>query len=196
MTRLGSPHPSHNVLPARPQQAFRPAEPHIVPFLHLIKGFSNDTILLKIFPHGLYAYFLGSSLLPALMQLVGLRNILIAGGVFKIITRIVLIKGTTLASMIVVQYAYGMAMACDVAMIPYALSVSPATAEAVVGGEGDGAADSRSGFFQGVTSTVKATGLVSFLLASASSQVLLAQGASEGCSDLRCCMLLRMIVIP
>eukprot|EP00892_Ulva_mutabilis_P005204 jgi/Ulvmu1/3055/UM015_0095.1 len=105
--------------------AFKPSEPHIVPFLSQIKHFSDEKILHSIFPVVVYANLVAVAFIPTSVQWLGLKGTVCSAAAARILTRILLIWGTSLLAIQISEVCFGVVMAGDIVLDAYVFYLVP-----------------------------------------------------------------------
>eukprot|EP00897_Mesotaenium_endlicherianum_P008381 jgi/Mesen1/7571/ME000392S06835 len=137
---------------------FKPSEPHLVPYLIHVKGFSNDQVTLQIFPISVYVGVIATLAAAPLCDLLSYRTVIIIGSCVRVGTRVLLIWGTSLFHMQLSQVTYGVGEAAEVVFASYIYLVA------------------QQRFYQPVTSISQAALLVAFVVSAELGQVLVNGG--------------------
>ncbi|KAK0077691.1 hypothetical protein PV326_009878 [Microctonus aethiopoides] len=99
---------------------FRPNEPFIYDYLTGdAKNFTNDEVIHDVYPIATYSNFATLIVVFLLTDFLRYKPILILCGLSGIITYVVLILGTTISAMQVVEFFYGLYMSTEVAYYTY-----------------------------------------------------------------------------
>jgi thiamine transporter 2/3 len=138
----------------------KPSEPHLVPYLTSVKHFSEQAVVSYIFPVFTYADFAFTLLVAPASQLLGCKRCVVLGAACRLATRFLLLYGTSLGQMQLMQVFFGAGVASEVVFAAFVLSLVPAEQ------------------YQRVSSFTSAAALVGYLLASALGQLALSRGAS------------------
>jgi hypothetical protein len=103
----------------------KPSEPYLALYLNATKGFDDETQATKIFPWS-YAGTFGL-LLPfgLAAEVVGCRPVILVGLLCREATRILLLFGSSVADMALMQVAYGAGAAADAVYFAYVYTVAP-----------------------------------------------------------------------
>lgn len=96
---------------------FKPSEPHVAPYLVSVKGFTNQQVNHDIFPYLTYTYFLATALSTPAVQLLGYKRVILLGTFCRLFTRLLLLYGSTLWEMQLMQVVYGIANATDLNVV-------------------------------------------------------------------------------
>lgn len=107
--------------------AAKPSEPHIVPFLLEEKGFTSQQILQDIFPIVTYSNLLATALLPFAVnpKILGVKGCSIVAALARIATRLLLIYGTSVASVQISEACFGVVLAGEIALDACVVQIAP-----------------------------------------------------------------------
>ena len=115
----------------------QPSEPHLTAYLKNIKHFSDDAVNNAIYPVWTYGYLVlmalasaflvGVHALPGLRARSGstLRGIILVGALGRVATRFLLIFGTSLGAMQLMQFTYACGSVAETLFGAYVLQVAP-----------------------------------------------------------------------
>ncbi|KAK0163219.1 hypothetical protein PV327_006924 [Microctonus hyperodae] len=99
---------------------FRPNEPFIYDYLTSdAKNFTNDEVIQNVYPIATYSNFATLIVVFLLTDFLRYKPMIILCGVSGIITYVVLILGTTISAMQVVEFFYGLYLSTEVAYYTY-----------------------------------------------------------------------------
>ena len=101
----------------------KPSEPHLVPYLTDVKGFSGEAVWNDIFPVYTYATFAFTLLVAPASQLIGCKACIVAGACCRLATRFFLLWGRSLSSMQLMQVFYGAGVAAEVVFSAYVFAL-------------------------------------------------------------------------
>lgn len=94
---------------------FKPSEPFIEPYLRHNKGFTKDEVNNEIFPVWTYAYLGFAPVFGPLTEMGTYRIVIIAGAAARLSTRLLLLFGSSVPAMQIMQVAFGVGSATEVA---------------------------------------------------------------------------------
>jgi Reduced folate carrier len=83
--------------------ACKPSEPHIVPYLLQVKGLSETQVLHAVFPIIVYATLAATAAVPLAVRCIGQKASICVAAVARLATRILLLAGSGLVTMQVVE---------------------------------------------------------------------------------------------
>lgn len=98
---------------------FTPSEAYIVPFLTRVKHFTNEQILIEIFPYGIYATLFFTLLAAPACHYFTHRAVIIIGTFSKLATFVIQYYGESLFFMQLTQVTYGLGMASNLVFSSY-----------------------------------------------------------------------------
>jgi len=166
---------------------FKPSEPHLVPYLVDVKGFTNKQVNSDIFPVSLYASLVFFIVAGPAASLTSTKTVLVAGGACKLLTRVLLLWGRTLADMRLMQVAFAAGSASDLMLYAYVAAVTRKAASGRAQEHGAGAtidadtpsvASTHESEVRFVTGAVSAAALLGYMVAAEFGQVAFERGAS------------------
>lgn len=127
---------------------FKPSEPHLVPYLTDIKGFSTHAVNREILPVSLYASLVFFVLAGPIASLTSTKTVLLVGAGCKLVTRGLLLWGRTIRDMRTMQVAFAAGAASD--LMAYAYLAAMCCGENGGGGDvGVGGGDESGGLDAG-----------------------------------------------
>ena len=97
----------------------KPSEPHLVPYLMDVKGFSSTQVEADILPVSVYASLVFFLLAGPAASATSTKTVLVAGGACKLLTRVLLLWGRTLGAMRLMQVAFAAGAASDLMLYAY-----------------------------------------------------------------------------
>ena len=176
----------------------KPSEPHLVPYLTDVKGFSSAQVETDILPVSVYASLVFFLLAGPAASATSTKTVLVVGGACKLLTRVLLLWGKTLGAMRLMQVAFAAGAASDLMLYAYlAETRSPRDADldvvrdarASMAGEGaEGArhrasregpdAPTESSRVRFATGAASASALLGYMLAAELGQIAYERGAS------------------
>jgi len=156
----------------------KPSEPHLVPYLLLVKGFSAEDVTSRIFPVYTYADLAATLALVPLSQALGCKRVIVGGALCRLGTRALLLWGTGLPAMQGMQVLYGMGVASEALFTPYVLALQVPAALALTPGLTSPARRQGPAGYQSAASAIAAAALVGYMAAAEGGQLALAAGAS------------------
>tara|TARA_B110000977_G_scaffold47446_1_gene64484 strand:+ start:8570 stop:10063 length:1494 start_codon:yes stop_codon:yes gene_type:complete len=112
---------------------FKPSEPHLVPYLVDVKGFSTRAVNSEILPVSLYASLCFFLLAGPLASVTSTKTVLVLGAGCKLCTRGLLLWGNTKSDMALMQVTFAAGAASDLMVYAYLAAMSGAEGEG--GGE-------------------------------------------------------------
>lgn len=118
----------------------KPSEPHLVPYLLQVKGFSAEDVTSRIFPVYTYADLAATlAVVPlsqasrtrphhrssrlASAQALGCKRVIVGGALCRLGTRALLLWGRGLPAMQGMQVLYGLGVASEALFTPYVLAL-------------------------------------------------------------------------
>jgi hypothetical protein len=175
----------------------KPSEPHLVPYLTDVKGFSSAQVETDILPVSVYASLVFFLLAGPAASATSTKTVLVVGGACKLLTRVLLLWGKTLGAMRLMQVAFAAGAASDLMLYAYlAETRSPRDADldvvrdarASMAGEGaEGArhrasregpdAPTESSRVRFATGAASASALLGYMLAAELGQIAYERGA-------------------
>ena len=146
-----------------------------VPYLTDVKGFSGDAVAKDIFPVSIYASLFFYLIAGPASKRMGLKTFVLCGAACRLWTRMILLWGTSLGAMQLMQVVYAAGTSADAILMAYAY--------AIVGGEetderGMNVHSSEGRRYRTVTGALSASHLGSYMLAALFGQVAFDSGAS------------------
>ncbi|KAF4758949.1 hypothetical protein FOZ63_031904 [Perkinsus olseni] len=105
--------------------AFIPSEPHLTTYLREIKGFTDDQINSQIYPWSTYACIPFLLVGGCLSEFVGYKLALILGALGRLATRFLLLFGSSLLEMQIMQCTYSFGTAAEEIFYGYLFHVVP-----------------------------------------------------------------------
>lgn len=152
-----------------------PPSTYTVPYLTDVKGFSGDAVAKDIFPVSIYASLFFYLIAGPASKRMGLKTFVLCGAACRLWTRMILLWGTSLGAMRLMQVVYAAGTSADAILMAYAY--------AIVGGEetnerGVNVHSSEGRRYRTVTGALSASHLGSYMLAALFGQVAFDSGAS------------------
>ena len=153
-----------------------PPSTYTVPYLTDVKGFSGDAVAKDIFPVSIYASLFFYLIAGPASKRMGLKTFVLCGAACRLWTRMILLWGTSLGAMRLMQVVYAAGTSADAILMAYAY--------AIVGGEeetnelGTHVLSSEGRRYRTVTGALSASHLGSYMLAALFGQVAFDSGAS------------------
>ena len=152
-----------------------PPSTYTVPYLTDVKGFSGDAVAKDIFPVSIYASLFFYLIAGPASKRMGLKTFVLCGAACRLWTRMILLWGTSLGAMQLMQVVYAAGTSADAILMAYAY--------AIVGGEetderGMNVHSSEGRRYRTVTGALSASHLGSYMLAALFGQVAFDSGAS------------------
>ena len=98
-----------------------------MPYLTDVKGFSGDAVAKDIFPVSIYASLFFYLIAGPASKRMGLKTFVLCGAACRLWTRMILLWGTSLGAMRLMQVVYAAGTSADAILMAYAY--------AIVGGE-------------------------------------------------------------
>ena len=146
-----------------------------MPYLTDVKGFSGDAVAKDIFPVSIYASLFFYLIAGPASKRMGLKTFVLCGAACRLWTRMILLWGTSLGAMQLMQVVYAAGTSADAILMAYAY--------AIVGGEetnerGIYVHSSEGRRYRTVTGALSASHLGSYMLAALFGQVAFDSGAS------------------
>lgn len=146
-----------------------------VPYLTDVKGFSGDAVAKDIFPVSIYASLFFYLIAGPASKRMGLKTFVLCGAACRLWTRMILLWGTSLGAMQLMQVVYAAGTSADAILMAYAY--------AIVGGEetnerGMNVHSSEGRRYRTVTGALSASHLGSYMLAALFGQVAFDSGVS------------------
>lgn len=146
-----------------------------MPYLTDVKGFSGDAVANDIFPVSIYASLFFYLIAGSASKRMGLKTFVLCGAACRLWTRMILLWGTSLGAMQLMQVVYAAGTSADAILMAYAY--------AIVGGEetnerGIYVHSSEGRRYRTVTGALSASHLGSYMLAALFGQVAFDSGAS------------------
>ena len=146
-----------------------------MPYLTDVKGFSGDAVAKDIFPVSIYASLFFYLIAGSASKRMGLKTFVLCGAACRLWTRMILLWGTSLGAMQLMQVVYAAGTSADAILMAYAY--------AIVGGEetnerGIYVHSSEGRRYRTVTGALSASHLGSYMLAALFGQVAFDSGAS------------------
>ena len=148
-----------------------------MPYLTDVKGFSGDAVAKDIFPVSIYASLFFYLIAGPASKRMGLKTFVLCGAACRLWTRMILLWGTSLGAMRLMQVVYAAGTSADAILMAYAY--------AIVGGEetdergiGMNVHSSEGRRYRTVTGALSASHLGSYMLAALSGQVAFDSGVS------------------
>ncbi|EER09538.1 conserved hypothetical protein [Perkinsus marinus ATCC 50983] len=105
--------------------AFKPSEPHLTTYLRETKGFTDDQINSQIYPWSTYACIPFLLIGGLLSEFIGYKFMLILGAMGRLTTRILLLFGTTVFEMQIMQCTYAFGTAAEKIFYGYLFHIVP-----------------------------------------------------------------------
>jgi hypothetical protein len=97
----------------------KPSEPHLVPYLTDVKGFSSAQVETDILPVSVYASLVFFLLAGPAASATSTKTVLVVGGACKLLTRVLLLWAKTLGAMRLMQVAFAAGAASDLMLYAY-----------------------------------------------------------------------------
>ena len=146
-----------------------------MPYLTDVKGFSGDAVAKDIFPVSIYASLFFYLIAGPASKRMGLKTFVLCGAACRLWTRMILLWGTSLGAMQLMQVVYAAGTSADAILMAYAY--------AIVGGEetnerGVNVHSSEGRRYRTVTGALSASHLGSYMLAALFGQVAFDSGVS------------------
>ena len=146
-----------------------------MPYLTDVKGFSGDAVANDIFPVSIYASLFFYLIAGSASKRMGLKTFVLCGAACRLWTRMILLWGTSLGAMQLMQVVYAAGTSADAILMAYAY--------AIVGGEetvgrGMNVHSSEGRRYRTVTGALSASHLGSYMLAALFGQVAFDSGVS------------------
>ena len=146
-----------------------------MPYLTDVKGFSGDAVAKDIFPVSIYASLFFYLIAGPASKRMGLKTFVLCGAACRLWTRMILLWGTSLGAMQLMQVVYAAGTSADAILMAYAY--------AIVGGEetnerGIHVHSSEGRRYRTVTGALSASHLGSYMLAALFGQVAFDSGVS------------------
>ena len=146
-----------------------------MPYLTDVKGFSGDAVANDIFPVSIYASLFFYLIAGSASKRMGLKTFVLCGAACRLWTRMILLWGTSLGAMQLMQVVYAAGTSADAILMAYAYAI-------VGGGEtnerGIYVHSSEGRRYRTVTGALSASHLGSYMLAALFGQVAFDSGAS------------------
>jgi thiamine transporter 2/3 len=133
---------------------FKPSEPFIEPYLRYYKGFTKEQVNVDIFSVWTYSYLAFAFLFGPLTEMGTYRVVIIVGALARLSTRFLLLFGESVLSQQLMQVAFGIGSATEVATSAVLYTLVPAQ------------------HFQAITSMARAASLLSHVGAAELGQLL------------------------
>jgi len=173
----------------------KPSEPHLVPYLIDVKGFSSAQVEADILPVSVYASLVFFLLAGPAASGTSTKTVLVAGGACKLLTRVLLLWGRTLGAMRLMQVAFAAGAASDLMLYAYLAETAPRDADldgvrdapaSESGGRAEGAspasfgsdAPSAGSRVRFATGAASASAMLGYMLAAELGQIAFERGAS------------------
>ena len=173
----------------------KPSEPHLVPYLMDVKGFSSAQVEADILPVSVYASLVFFLLAGPAASGTSTKAVLVAGGACKLLTRVLLLWGRTLGAMRLMQVAFAAGAASDLMLYAYLAETAPRDADldgvrdapaSESGGGAEGAspasfgsdAPSAGSRVRFATGAASASAMLGYMLAAELGQIAFERGAS------------------
>ena len=102
----------------------KPSEPHLVPYLTDVKGFSSAQVETDILPVSVYASLVFFLLAGPAASATSTKTVLVVGGACKLLTRVLLLWGRTLGAMRLMQVTFAAGAASDLMLYAYLAETS------------------------------------------------------------------------
>ena len=154
-----------------------PPSTYTVPYLTDVKGFSGDAVAKDIFPVSIYASLFFYLIAGPASKRMGLKTFVLCGAACRLWTRMILLWGTSLGAMRLMQVVYAAGTSADAILMAYAY--------AIVGGEetdergiGINVHSPEGRRYRTVTGALSASHLGSYMLAALFGQVAFDSGVS------------------
>ena len=147
-----------------------------MPYLTDVKGFSGDAVAKDIFPVSIYASLFFYLIAGPASKRMGLKTFVLCGAACRLWTRMILLWGTSLGAMQLMQVVYAAGTSADAILMAYAY--------AIVGGEETNERgipnvhSSEGRRYRTVTGALSASHLGSYMLAALFGQVAFDSGVS------------------
>lgn len=97
----------------------KPSEPFLTPYLVDTKNFTKDEVNSQIYPFWPYSYLVSAVFVFLLTDIVRYKPVILVESVAYLSTRVLLIWGTSVFSMQMMQVVYGIATATEIAYFSY-----------------------------------------------------------------------------
>ncbi len=98
---------------------FKPSEPFLTPYLEDSKNFTKDQVNAEIYPFWPYSYLVSAVFVFLLTDIARYKPIILLESVAYLLTRVLLIWGTSVFAMQMMQVVYGVATATEIAYFSY-----------------------------------------------------------------------------
>jgi hypothetical protein len=175
----------------------KPSEPHLVPYLKDVKGFSSAQVEADILPVSVYASLVFFLLAGPAASGTSTKAVLVAGGACKLLTRVLLLWGRTLGAMRLMEVAFAAGAASDLMLYAYLAETAPSAdadrpdgvrdaPASISGGGAEGASPASFGSdappagsqVRFATGAASASAMLGYMLAAELGQIAFERGAS------------------
>ena len=175
----------------------KPSEPHLVPYLKDVKGFSSAQVEADILPVSVYASLVFFLLAGPAASSTSTKAVLVAGGACKLLTRVLLLWGRTLGAMRLMEVAFAAGAASDLMLYAYLAETAPSAdadrpdgvrdaPASISGGGAEGASPASFGSdappagsqVRFATGAASASAMLGYMLAAELGQIAFERGAS------------------
>ena len=175
----------------------KPSEPHLVPYLKDVKGFSSAQVEADILPVSVYASLVFFLLAGPAASGTSTKAVLVAGGACKLLTRVLLLWGRTLGAMRLMEVAFAAGTASDLMLYAYLAETAPSAdadrpdgvrdaPASISGGGAEGASPASFGSdappagsqVRFATGAASASAMLGYMLAAELGQIAFERGAS------------------